>query len=205
MDSGRIKRMPAARRRRLIEVAAAEFGSAGYEQASLNRIIDRCGMSKSSFYYVLSSKADLYEFVVRELIADVAADIDVVAPEEFAGDEFWPRLERFFASLTRVSQREQKFLLLGRMFYLQAPDPARTAVSGALGAVRDWVQEVLRVGRRCAAVRTDLPEPLQAELVFRILQVFDEWTIAHYDEFADAVLQELADAQFATIRRTLAP
>ncbi|RAV11974.1 TetR/AcrR family transcriptional regulator [Mycolicibacterium sp. GF69] len=197
--------MPAARRRRLIEVAAAEFGSAGYEHASLNRIIDRCGMSKSSFYYVLSSKADLYEFVVRELIADVAADIDVVAPEEFARDEFWPRLERFFASLTQVSQREQKFLLLGRMFYLQAPDPARTAVSGALEAVQDWVQEVLRVGRRCGAVRTDLPQSLQAELIFRLLQVFDEWTIAHYDEFADSFLAELADAQFATIRRTLAP
>ncbi|KUH91922.1 hypothetical protein AU186_05435 [Mycobacterium sp. GA-1999] len=186
-------------------MAAAEFGSAGYEQASLNRIIERCGMSKSSFYYVLSSKAELYEFVVRELITDVAADIPVVAPEDFAGEQFWPRLERFFTDLVLFSQRQQKFLLLGRMFYLQAPDPARSAVSGALDAVRDWVQEVLRVGRRCGAVRTDLPEPLQAELIFRILQVFDEWTLAHYDDFPVSALQELADAQFATIRRTLAP
>ncbi|KUI04402.1 TetR/AcrR family transcriptional regulator [Mycobacterium sp. IS-3022] len=197
--------MPAARRQRLVEVAATEFGSAGYEQASLNRIIERCGMSKSSFYYVLSSKAELYEFVVRELITDVAADIPVVAAEEFAGEQFWPRLERFFTDLVLVSQRQQKFLLLGRMFYLQAPDPARSAVSGALDAVRDWVQEVLRIGRRCGAVRTDLPEPLQAELIFRILQVFDEWTLAHYDDFPVTALPELADAQFATIRRTLAP
>lgn len=197
--------MPAERRQRLVETAALEFGSEGYEHASLNRIIERCAMSKSSFYYVLSSKAELYEFVLRELIADVAADIDTVAPEEFAGEEFWLRLERFFTNLTRVSQRQPKFLLLGRMFYLQAPDPARTAVSGALDAVRDWVQEVLRVGRRCGAVRTDLPEPLQADLVFRILHVFDEWTIAHYDDFANTALQRLAEAQFATIRRTLAP
>lgn len=197
--------MPPEKRQRLVELAATEFGSAGYEHASLNRIIERCGMSKSSFYYLLPSKAELYEFVLRELIADVAADIDVVEPEEFAGEEFWPRVERFFTKLTLISQREQKFLLLGRMFYLQAPDPARTAVNGALGAVREWVEEVLRVGRRCGAVRTDLPEPLQAELVFRILQVFDVWTIAHYDAFTDAALQELAVAQFATIRRMLAP
>ncbi|BBY46281.1 TetR/AcrR family transcriptional regulator [Mycolicibacterium celeriflavum] len=197
--------MPAARRQQLVEVAATEFGSVGYEHASLNRIIERCGMSKSSFYYVLSSKAELYEFVVRELITDVSADIPVVAPEEFAGEQFWPRLEQFFADLVLFSQRQQNFLLLGRMFYLQAPDPARAAVSGALDAVRDWVQEVLSVGRRCGAVRTDLPEPLQAELILRILQVFDEWTLAHYDDFPVTALQELADAQFATIRRMLAP
>ncbi len=197
--------MPAEKRRRLVETAALEFGSAGYEHASLNRIIDKCAMSKSSFYYILSSKAELYEFVVEELIAEVAAEIDVVEPEQFAGTEFWPKIERYFTKLVWVSQREPTFLLLGRMFYLQAPDPAKTAVGGALGAVREWVRQVLHVGRRSGAVRTDLPEPLQAELVFRILQVFDEWTIAHYDDFADSTLQQLAVAQFATIRRTLAP
>ncbi|MGE2718984.1 TetR/AcrR family transcriptional regulator [Mycolicibacterium celeriflavum] len=205
MTSTRIDRMPPDKRQRLVETAALEFATAGYEHASLNRIIERCKMSKSSFYYVLSSKAELYEFVLRELIDDVAADIDVVDPEEFAGDEFWSRIEQFFTHLMRVSQGEQRFLLLGRMFHLQAPDPARTPVTGALVAVRNWVQEVLRVGRLCGAVRTDLPEPLQAELVFRLLQVFDEWTVAHYDDYAQTALQELAVAQFATIRRTLAP
>lgn len=197
--------MPAEKRRRLVETAALEFGSAGYEHASLNRIIEQCAMSKSSFYYILSSKAELYEFVLQELIAEVSAEIDVVAPEHFAGNEFWSKVERYFANLIAVSQREHSFLLLGRMFYLQAPDPAKTAVDRTLGAVREWVHEVLRVGRRCGAVRTDLPEPLQAELVFAILQVFDEWTIAHYADFSASALQDLAVAQFATIRRTLAP
>ncbi|KUI43153.1 hypothetical protein AU197_24355 [Mycobacterium sp. IS-1590] len=197
--------MPAEKRRRLVETAAVEFGSAGYEHASLNRIIEQCGMSKSSFYYILPSKAELYEFVLQELTAAVSAEIDVVEPEQFAGTEFWSRVERYFENLIRIAQHERHFLLLGRMFYLQAPDPAKTAVGAALGAVREWVQEVLRVGRRCGAVRTDLPEPLQAELVFRILQVFDEWTIANYAAFSDSARQELAVAQFATIRRTLAP
>ncbi|UUO03009.1 TetR/AcrR family transcriptional regulator [Mycolicibacterium novocastrense] len=197
--------MPAEKRRRLVETAALEFGSAGYERASLNRIIEQCAMSKSSFYYILSSKADLYEFVLQELIAEVAAEVDVVEPEQFAGTEFWTKVERYFANLIAVSQREHSFLLLGRMFYLQAPDPVKTAVDTTLGAVREWMHEVLRVGRRCGAVRTDLPEPLQAELVFAILQVFDEWTIAHYDDFSALALRDLAVAQFATIRRTLAP
>lgn len=203
MPSGRLSRLPADRRRRLVEVAVAEFATAGYESASLNRIIERCQMSKSSFYYVLSSKAELYEFVVSELLAEVRNEFPTAAPGEFAGDDFWERLEAYFSAAVRALEREPRFLLLGRMFYL--PAPATAAVGGVLDAVRDWVREVLRVGRGCGAVRTDLPDTLQAELVFRIVQVFDQWTVEHYDDIAAGARQGLAGAQFATIRRTLAP
>jgi hypothetical protein len=41
--------------------------------------------------------------------------------------------------------------------------------------------------------------------VFRILQVFDEWTVAHFEEFRQEDMRALADAQFATLRRVLEP
>jgi AcrR family transcriptional regulator len=200
-----MQRMPVDRRRRLVDAAAAEFASAGYENASLNRIIERCGMSKSSFYYVLSSKAELFDFVVQELMSVVVVDITIPKPEEFAGHTFWGGLEAFFADLVVASQRHDAFLALGRMFYSEAPANAKTTVSGALDAVGTWVEDVLRVGRRSGAVRDDLPAALQALLVFRILQVFDEWTVAHFDEIPTSDLGALTDAQFATIRRMLEP
>jgi len=197
--------MPSDRRRRLVEVAAAEFACAGYEHASLNHIIDSCGMSKSSFYYFLPSKAELFDFVVRELVDEVATNITIPAPAEFAGRDFWRRVEEFFSGLVLTSQHQEAFLTLGRMFYSEAPDAAKTAVSGTLAVVRTWVEDVLRVGRHSGAVREDLPEELQYGLVFRILQVFDEWTVRHFQDFAPADLRALADAQFATIRRVLEP
>ena len=188
-----------------MRVAAEEFASAGYEGASLNRIIDKCGLSKSSFYYVISSKHELFELVVRELVGEVAAKMSIPKPEDFAADSFWPRVEKFFSELVLVSQQEESFLTLGRLFYSEAPDAAGSAVGGTLAAVRTWVEDVLRVGRRGGAVRDDLPEALQYSLVLRILQVFDEWTVAHYDDFPPADLARLADAQLATIRRVLEP
>lgn len=204
VPTSRLKRMAPERRRRLVDVAANEFASAGYENASLNRIIDRCGMSKSSFYYVLSSKAELFDFVVGELVESVAADISVPQPEEFRGNVFWQRLEEFFAQLVDASRQHENFLTLGRMFYTEAPSAAKAAVNDTLAAVHAWVADVLRVGRRCKAVRDDLPEGLQIALVFGVLQVFDEWTVAHYEKIPPAELSGLADAQFATIRRMLA-
>jgi AcrR family transcriptional regulator len=197
--------MPADRRRLLVSVAADEFASAGYEDASLNRIIARSGMSKSSFYYVISSKSELFDFVLQQLIDEVGGKIAVPRPEEFAGDQFWPRIASFFSELVLMSQREQAFSTLGRLFYSEAPEGAQGTVIGTLAAVRTWVESVLRVGRGCGAVRDDLPEALQCSLVIRILQVFDEWTMRHYDEFAPADLGRLADAQFGTIRRLLDP
>lgn len=192
------------RRRRLVEVASAEFASEGYEHASLNRIIDRCGLSKSSFYYFLASKAELFDFVIHELVEEVAKNIAIPDPAEFAGVGFWSRLEAFFSSLV-VASRQEAILTLGRLFYSEAPGAAKTSVTGALASTRAWVDEVLRVGRRSGAVRDDLPEGLQYGLVFRILQLFDEWTVEHYQDFAPADLLALADAQFATIRRVLEP
>lgn len=195
--------MPDERRRRLIDVAAAEFASAGFHDASLNQIIAKCGMSKSSFYYVIESKDELFEFVMAELIRNIGNVIEIPRPEEFSGPGYWTKVENFFAGLISVSQREESALTLGRMFYSDAPGGAGTASAGMLAAVRGWVEETLRVGRRCGAVRDDLPEALQCSVVLRILQVFDEWTVAHFDAVAPDELNRLAVAQFATVRRVL--
>lgn len=195
--------MPDDRRNLLVQVAAEEFASEGYVNASLNRIIDKCGMSKSSFYYVIASKSDLFDFVVRDLIDRVRRVVDIPPPERFAGGGFWQAVAEFYAQLLLVAQRDQTFLTLGRMFYSGAPEHAAGPVTDTWAAVREWLHGLLRAGRGCSAVREDLPEALQYGLTLSILRAFDEWTITHYDEFAPADLELLADAQFATIRRVL--
>ncbi|MDV3125038.1 TetR/AcrR family transcriptional regulator [Mycobacterium sp. 21AC1] len=184
-------------------MAAAEFAAAGYENASLNRIIASCGMSKSSFYYVIESKEALFEFVMRELIGDIAGKVSPPQLEEFDGDQFWPRVEGFFADLMAVAGQVPSALTLGRMFYSDAPGGDATASGTMMAAVQDWVHGLLRVGRSCGAVRQDLPEALQYSVILRMLQIFDEWTIAHFDEFAPEELDRLGTAQFAAIRRVL--
>jgi AcrR family transcriptional regulator len=195
--------MSDARRTLLVQVAAAEFASEGYSNASLNRIIDKCGISKSSFYYVIDSKSDLFDFVVRDLIDRVRRSIAIAPSEQFAGPGFWHAVAEFYAQLLLVAQRDQTLLTLGRMFYSGAPERATGPVADTWAAVREWLHGLLRSGRGCGAVREDLPETLQYSLTLSILRTFDEWTITHYEEFAPADLELLADAQFATIRRVL--
>ncbi|MCB8978570.1 MAG: TetR/AcrR family transcriptional regulator [Ardenticatenaceae bacterium] len=47
-------------KQKLLDAALAEFNAYGYEQASINRILDAAGMSKGQFYYHFKNKEALY-------------------------------------------------------------------------------------------------------------------------------------------------
>ena len=53
-------------KQKLLDAALTEFNAYGYEQASINRILDKAGMSKGQFYYHFKNKKALY-FALLEL------------------------------------------------------------------------------------------------------------------------------------------
>lgn len=184
--------------------AAAEFAAAGYEHASLNKIIRACGLSKSSFYHMIDSKQDLFDLVVTDLTDQVAEKIELPAPDSFSGSDFWLDVERFLEHLTTVAETDEALNALGRMFYLSGvPEDGDNAVATAQASIESWVRSVLEIGRASGAVRTDLPVSLQSRLVFAVLQALDEWTVLHLDDLAPEDLPALVGAQFEAIRRLL--
>ncbi|EHR50800.1 transcriptional regulator [Saccharomonospora marina XMU15] len=197
--------LPPERRRRLLETAAREFAAAGYEQASLNRIIRACGMSKSSFYYYLDSKRELFELVVRELSDSLVRQLRIPEAEEFAVD-FWASTLRLLERLADLAEREPLFTDLGRMFHLPGvPTGHGAAVDSAVAAAEGWLDRALAAGRARGAVRDDLPLGLQRHVTFAVLRAFDEWTLRHLAALERAESERLVRAQFEALRRLLAP
>lgn len=197
--------MPAERRQRLVRTAAAEFAAAGYERASLNRIIRACGLSKSSFYHYIASKEELFALVVSDLSGALVGQVGVPAPDAFAGEGFWPAIDLLFDQLMEALQSDEAYAALGRMFYLAgAPETGGSAVSQALASVESWVQAVLEVGRHSGQLRQDLPVGLQSRLIFAVLRALDEWSVRHLDTIPDEQWPELMQAQKAAVRRLLA-
>ncbi|WP_309127138.1 TetR/AcrR family transcriptional regulator [Microbacterium sp.] len=163
-------------RDRLIEATVAEFASAGYDGASLNRIIRAAGLSKSSFYHAVGSKSDLLDAVVSSLVADVRSRWTPPAPAVFAGDEFWPQVDRVLSDLLALTVTDPALRLLGRIFYLPATGAA-DARSALVDSMRSWVGEVLRVGAASGAVRDDVPVDALAAAAFGMLRGLDEWAL----------------------------
>jgi len=178
----------------------------GFEQASLNAIIRACGMSKSSFYHYFGSKEALFDRVVEEASAALARDLDAPDPETLAGPDFWDRIEAFVAEALAASAKQDWYADLGRIFYLPDLSAERSAaLRRVLARVADWLGRVLACGRACGAVRGDLPDSLQAELVFAMLQAMDRWSLRHMHEFDRTAIAELTRRQFGALRRLLEP
>ncbi|WP_300266260.1 TetR/AcrR family transcriptional regulator [Microbacterium sp.] len=193
-------RLSTERRDALTAATVAEFARAGYEGASLNRIIRDAGMSKSSFYHFVGSKDELFDAVVRMLIADVAAQWTLPAPEEFAAS-FWQRVDALlseFGALSATAELQH----LGRIFYLPGATGDGAARTEFLDAVHGWVRSVLQVGRDNGHVRDDLPLDLQADVTFAVLRAIDEWVLAEGDPSERAGVA--ASAPGLVLRRLLA-
>src|SRR5215813_12480608 len=93
MPRPRFNTLPTDKRQRILEAAALEFAGRGFEQASLNRIIETAGISKGAAYYYFDDKADLYATVVREgwrtLLPEGGLDLT-----RLGRTSFWPTLRR---------------------------------------------------------------------------------------------------------------
>lgn len=73
----------------LFDAALTEFSDRGYEQASINTILQTAGMSKGQFYYHFRNKEDLYLALIGVLIEKKKAFLaSVMQPEDFQQDIF---------------------------------------------------------------------------------------------------------------------
>lgn len=73
----------------LYRAALAEFSDAGYEQASINDILQAAGMSKGQFYYHFGSKEALYLSLIDIMVSRKRAYMAFVfRPEDLQQDLF---------------------------------------------------------------------------------------------------------------------
>lgn len=185
-------------RRALIEATVDEFAAAGYQGASLNRIIRAAGISKSSFYHAAGSKAELLDVVVRALVDEIRAQWSPPPAESFAASDFWRRVQDALEGFAGLVASSREAALLGRILYLPAAegDDARSAVLDAVGR---WVAAVIAAGRGAGAVE-DGPDPaVQAAAAMGMLRGLDEWALAQ----AEPVSPDAAEVA-RLLRRLLA-
>jgi len=57
--------LAAEEQNRVVEAALEEFANNDYENASLNNIISKAGISKGSMYHYFAGKEDLYLYLVQ--------------------------------------------------------------------------------------------------------------------------------------------
>lgn len=101
----------------LFDAAMEAFISQGYEQASINQILQKAGMSKGQFYYHFKNKEGLYLALIGVMIERKRTFLaQVLRPEDFQADIFtlFKRQVRygmaFAAEYPVINQFAERFL-----------------------------------------------------------------------------------------------
>src|SRR5262245_50407029 len=154
---GRARRAPAAagrletteaRRERMVRMAAPLFLKNGYDNVSIDDIIDVVGGSKATIYAWFGGKEGLFEAVVRQECQDVTMAIHVDAAgsleaqlteigHSFLAMVLSPAILEFHRLMVSIGR---KFPEIGRLFYETGP-------ASAYGIVAAWIARQQKDGR----------------------------------------------------------
>jgi AcrR family transcriptional regulator len=213
MPLARFANLDPAKRIEILRVATEEFVERGYENASLNRIIGRSGMSKGALYYYFSDKDDLYRTML-EAYSENLIEIWSGGPSEkipeFSGlrapEEYWEKWRAHWRrSLGYHRENPLYSALFGQCIQARASGTSHPALDEIATKLREWTREVLRRGQRIRAVRTDLPEDLLLETSFAMMEGFDRWLVEQRKTVTEGPVEELAALIVGFLRRIVEP
>ena len=192
-------------RHRILETAAEEFASRGFEGVSLNQLIDRLGMSKGSFYYYFDDKADLFT-TVADLAWAIVLPVEQLDLETFNADTFWPSLEALMQEARSRIRANPWLVGFTRLMY-DPPEIAgvRESLAEKFDEARQWQAELIRRGQTLGAVRDDLPVGLLQALLVGADEAGDRWFVSNWENLEEKEIERLFQEVFAIFKRMLEP
>ena len=161
------------KRQEIIEAAQRQVYTKGYDQMSIQDILDELHISKGAFYHYFHSKGDLLEALIDRMRLDVEP---IMLP--IINDPDLPtidKLHRFFNVVGRWKTARKEYLLsLLRVWYADENAIVRQKSSAS---VTKWfaplLARVIRQGAEEGVLRTAFPDQA-AEIVIGLLQSLGE-------------------------------
>ncbi|MGO4717116.1 TetR/AcrR family transcriptional regulator [Bradyrhizobium sp. 2TAF24] len=172
MPLPRFDRLPAATRAAFLAVARAHFASEGRDGASINKIIEDTGFSKTSAYNYFDGKDDLFETVLTDTFRRIS---DVLGEWRVTDNE-----AALWANFHSANERVNRFLLDNpndRLLLQYDTTPAEPA-----GWLHAFFSNAVEIGLVDITPGADLLE----RATLAVLRSFDDWTLDRFPEAASA-------------------
>lgn len=197
--------MSTERRDRLFQTAAEELATQGYDGASLNRIIERAGIGKSSLYYYFDDKRDLFGQLIQSVFDHFVRDIGGFDYRTLTAETYWPEIEGLFLKGVAFSERNPWSVHAGQLFYRLRAREKVSSASGLFALAENWVASLLRHGTMLGVVRSDLPEGLLIQSVMALVEVCDRYFLETWGQHGQLERRTLVAQQMHLLKRVCLP
>ncbi|MEZ4514555.1 MAG: TetR/AcrR family transcriptional regulator [Chloroflexota bacterium] len=152
------------RRGEILDTAQQLFYQKGYQQTSIQDIIDTIGIAKGTFYHYFGSKLDLLDELVERLLAQSVAVVEPIVKDPML--DAVTKLQRFFEQANSFKDANKAFLLMiVQPFYSDENTIFRQKLTDAsVGAMTPLLTAVLEQGIAEGHFTTPYPAEL-AEMI----------------------------------------
>jgi AcrR family transcriptional regulator len=180
MPRPRFQNLAEEKRIALLEAAAKEFAEYGYEQASLNRILEAGGMSKGAAYYYFDDKADVFATTIRHYLDTIFVELTKHVMQ-FEPEVFWPNFKQLYIEHLLVNAKEEswRFGVARALFGLAEAQLAHPEIQATFAKINHWVERLIEQGQAIDVIRRDLPKSLLIKLAISVDTTIDEWFAEH--------------------------
>jgi TetR/AcrR family transcriptional repressor of nem operon len=167
----RIVKAPTARRNEILDVAQRLIYTKGYEQMTIQDILDSLQISKGAFYHYFDSKQALLEAMIERMLQEVE---QILLP--ILNDRELPALEklhRFFATANHwKTARKDFFLALLQVWYRDDNAIVRQKLR-ATGAtwLAPWLSTIIRQGVQEGILTTSYPDRVGEVILALVMEL----------------------------------
>jgi AcrR family transcriptional regulator len=204
MPFPRFYKLEREKRERLMEVAAQEFARYGFEDASINRILERAQMSKGATYYYFEDKVDLFLTVVQYCNERLNLFDQEFDPTTLTAENFWSTFAELHRQpLIRSFEQPWLFAAVNAARRLSPESLEREPLASFARQLIVWAMRIVKRGQEIGVIRDDIPD----ELIFAWLRALDEagdqWLLAHWEDLDLATIIRISDQTVDAMRRAL--
>ena len=204
MPFPRFQKLPLEKRERLMEAAAQAFAAYGFENASMNRILETVQMSKGAAYYYFEDKLDLFITVIQYCIERTKLDLEL-DPAKLTAETFWPTFaDLHLQPLLHSFEQPWLFAAVRAAEHLPSAALKREPLATFARQVMTWMMNLVKRGQELGVIRTDLPEQLIFAWIRALDDASDHWLLGHWSELDREAIAHISDQTVDGMSRALA-
>lgn len=206
MPYPRFNKLPLEKRVQLLGIAAQEFAKNGFEDASVNRILEQAHMSKGAAYYYFEDKVDLFCTVIqyameRLQLLDTQLDVVTLTPETF-----WPTFaEEHRQPLLRSFEQPWLFASLRAAGRLSPAALKKEPLASIAQQIVAYAMSFVARGQELGLIRDDVAGELLFNWIAALDSASDLWLLEHWEQLDREAIAKISDQTVDAMRRVLAP
>jgi len=180
----------------IIRTALEEFSARDFDQASINQISKKAGLSAGNLYYYFENKEDLYITVVEYVMRELNLELGEFSNKLLEGS-FWENIKLWVLNRLKISIRDKEVgYFINKLFEYDTSKQINAIELKFKEKIRNEFRDLFNIGVEKGAIRSDLPLDFLFTIHLNLILTTNQWIAANWEQFESDDIESKEVKQF---------